>query len=84
MHRSLMVAQRYSVHYESEVAFSCSNDWTCYCSVTFQGIQTLGDGMEMGTLGFQDVKVRRKDRGATKRAFQVSARYGSIDLEMAS
>jgi len=84
MHRSLMVAQRYSVHYESEVAFSCSNGWTCYCSVTFQGIQILGDGMETGTLEFRGVKVHRKDRDATKRAFQVSAHYGSIDLEMAS
>jgi len=84
MHRWLMVAQRHSVRSESEVAFSCSNDWTCYCSVTFQGIQILEDEMQMGTLEFRGVKVHRKDRDATKRAFQVPAHYGSIDLEMAS
>ena len=76
MHRSLMVTQRYSVHSELEVAFSCWSDWTCYCSVTFQGIQTLEDEMKVGTLEFRGVKVRRKCHDATKKVFQVLAHYG--------
>jgi len=84
MRHSLMATQRYSVHSELKVPFSCSSDWKYYRSVTFQGIPILEDEMEMGTLGFQGAKVHWEDHGAVKKAFRVSAHYGSLDLEMAS
>ena len=84
MHHSLMVTQRYSVHSELKVPFFCSSDWKYYRSVTFQGIPILEDEVEMGTLGFQDAKAHLEDHGTAKKAFRVSAHYGSIDLEMAS
>ena len=52
--------------------------------MTFQGIPILEDEMEVGTLGFQGAKDHREDHDIVKKAFRVSAHYGSIDLEMAS